>query len=80
MTCEIDGFWFGVKIHDEGDDCGGKVSPYIVCDVALAIVAINLSDAIHVRFIVLNIIITRNHFSIQCPLFELECDSILIIL
>ena len=64
MTCEVDGLGLGVQVHDEGDDGGGQVPPHIVRDVALAIVAIDLGDAIHVRFVVFNVVITNSHASV----------------
>lgn len=80
MTREVDWLWLGVEIHHEGDDGRGQVAADVVRDVALPIVAIDLGNAIHVGFVVLDVVVTGREWRATDSLLHLKRDSILVIL
>ena len=58
MAREIDGLWLGVQIHHEGNDHCGKIAANVIRYVALAIVLIDLHDAIDGVFLLLEVVVT----------------------
>ena len=60
VTREEDGFRLGVEIHHEGDDRRRQVASDVVGDVTLAVVLVDLRDAVGVRLLVLEVVVAAS--------------------
>ena len=56
---EVDGLGLGVQVHHEGHDRRGEVAAHVVRDVALPVVLVDLHDAVHRVFLLLQVVVAK---------------------
>ena len=59
MAREVDGLGLRMQIHHEGNDRCGEIAANVVRNVALAVVLVDLHDAVHGVFLLFEIVVAR---------------------